>query len=357
MNIPNVYFIRLTGDQTPGEQKRLLENLFAKSGAENYFKAKDLVAIKTHFGEKNNKGYVSPAYIKVIIDQIKCRKGKPFLTETSTLYVGSRSNAVDHIALANEHGFGFKEMGAPIIMADGLIGDSEKNVKINGVHCKEVGISSEILKAHSVMVITHFKGHLASGFGGAIKNVGMGLANRKGKMRQHSDMKPRVKPQTCTACGVCINWCPTQAISMVEGKASINSDICIGCGECLAVCRFNAIEYNWKTTSKLLQEKMAEHALGVAVCLKSKIFYFNFINNITKDCDCMGGNCEIIASDVGVVASDDMVAIDQASLDLIVKSSGEDVFKKHWQNVDHDLQLAHGEKIGLGSRKYNLVEI
>lgn len=357
MEKAKVYLVRFDENQTPKEQINLIGKLYEKSGAEKCINKKELVAIKTHFGEKGNQAFVSPKYIKVIADLIKKKNAKPFLTETSTLYSGSRSNAVDHINLAYEHGFKFADIGCPIVMADGLLGNLEKHVKINGVHFNDVAISADFLNAHSIIVISHFKGHIGAGFGGAIKNVGMGMASRKGKMRQHSDMKPKVKNNQCTACETCIKWCPTNVISLVEGKAYINQEICIGCGECLTVCKFNAIEYNWRVSSKLLQEKMAEHALGVAISKPNKIFYFNFILMVTKDCDCMGGKPEIIAPDVGVVASSDMVAIDQASLDLVIEKAGEDVFRKAWANNDNTIQLMHGEKIGLGTREYELVEV
>lgn len=355
MEKAKVFLARFKPEHTQKDHIKIIEKLFNESGADKCFTPKELVAVKVHFGERGNKAFVSPKYIKPIVDKIKAAKAKPFLTDTNTLYVGARSNSVDHIQLAYEHGF--KDAGAPIIISDGLLGNIEKQVKINGVHFNEVSIASENLNAHAVIVVSHFKGHLGAGFGGAIKNVGMGMSSRKGKMRQHSDMKPKVKTNTCTGCGVCTKWCPAKAIKVSCDKAKIAVDICIGCGECLTVCKFNAVEYNWKTSSRLLQEKMTEHALGVVESKKGKIFFINFINNVTKDCDCMGAPPQIIAPDVGIVASSDMIAIDQASLDLVTQAAGENVFAKQWQNVNHEIQLEHGEKIGAGTRQYELLEV
>lgn len=350
-----VFFIKVKDNEDDIVICQKLEKTFKEKNLFSFIDEKDMVAIKTHFGEKHTKGYVRPLYFKAIGNLLKAKGAQPFLTETSTLYRGERSNAIIHIKHAYDHGFTLQDTGLPIIMADGLIGNEEVEVEIHGRLYKKVGIASLIVRSQAVIIISHFTGHMLSGFGGAIKNMGMGCASRKGKLIQHSTAQPAIKQKVCTGCGECIKWCPANAVSMVNDKAWIDSSECIGCGECLAVCRFDAVAYNWGETYRNVQEKMVEHAMGVVQANKGKIMYINFLNRITKDCDCMG-KYEKIIPDIGVLIAFDPVAIDSASLDLAEQISG-CKFSKLTYDVPYKIQIDYGKEIGLGNPDYELLEI
>jgi uncharacterized Fe-S center protein len=343
------------GEDPSGIAKKV-KYIYDRSNAGEQFKRGDYIAVKTHFGETTNTTYINPVIVKAIIDKLKQEGTSPFLTETSTLYRGKRANALDHIAVAAEHGFGFDKMRVPLIMADGLFGDDETPVEINGKHFSKVNIAAQIAKVQGVVVISHFTGHMGAGFGGAIKNTGMGLASRRGKLKQHSTISPRINPGACNTCGMCIEWCPEDTISMVEGKAYINKENCIGCGECLAVCKFGAVQFNWGRESRVLQEMMAEHSAGVIKAVKGKIFYFNFLINITKNCDCGNGGRKI-SEDIGIIAGRDIVAVEQASYDLFRKVNSTNIQDAASYSIDPLSQIKHAESLGLGSSDYRLCEL
>lgn len=352
-----VYFIPASArDGLETFHKKLLV-LYDQAQFSQCFEPNDLVAIKIHFGEDGNTNHVPANYLKPIIDDLKRKKAKPFFTDTCVLYRSKRSDAVNHLWLAESHGYGLNKTGIPVIIADGLRGSNEIEVKIPGKLFKSVSIAADAMTANAMLVVTHVTGHMASGLGGAIKNMGMGLASRKGKLRQHSSMKPRIEITRCTGCGQCIIWCPENAITMNGNVAFINEKICIGCGECLTVCHFDAVRYNWKTSNDLLQRKMAEHALGAVIQKKGKVGYLNFLINITKDCDCLPGVQKPAMKDIGILASNDPVAIDKASLDLIEQYSGQSLTAQSYPGIDPTVQLVHGEAIGLGSLEYDLIRI
>jgi uncharacterized Fe-S center protein len=293
--------------------------------------------------------------MKMIGDMIKEKGGYPFLTETQTLYKGRRTNAVIHLAHAQNQGFGYDQTGMPIIMADGLYGDEEVEVPVRGKLYQEVKIASLIAKMQGLIVVSHFTGHLATGFGACIKNMGMGCSSRKGKMIQHSTAKPKVKKKACTRCGMCVKWCPAEAVSLTEKTAVIDSSKCIGCGQCLAVCRFDAVAFNWGATYEDLQKKVVEHAWGVANAAGDKVLYINFLTRISKDCDCLS-DYEQIVPDIGILVSGDPVAIDTASLDLVEKVSGKRLPDMAF-NIPYRVQIEYAREIGFGSPEYELVEI
>jgi len=351
-----VFFIPVVDKEDPSSISKKLKLLIEKSGMLNLFNKKEYIAVKTHFGEEGNKTYISPILVKTVIDKLKQKAVIPFLTETSTLYRGKRSNAIDHIALANRHGFGFEKIGVPIVMADGLFGDSEVSISISGKHYKEVNIAAEIAKIHGLVVLSHFKGHIETGFGGAFKNIGMGLSSRRGKLVQHSVMSPEINKFKCTGCGICIKWCPQNTITMEDGKAYIHKENCIGCGECLAVCQFGAVKFDWGRESSALQEMIAEHAAGVINAVNGRIFYINFIINITKDCDCIGRS-NIVAENVGLVAGDNIVAVEKASYDLFEEYRKKPIQEFTYPGIDPLIQIKHGSSIGLGSMEYELIKL
>jgi uncharacterized Fe-S center protein len=352
-----VYFLPLRDGVTPGDQAVAMRRILAESGALNAVAENDFVAIKLHVGEKKNTTHVKPELVKEIVEKVKGKGALPFLTETSTLYKGERENAVKHILHAHNHGFGIEQTGAPFIMADGLMGNSEHEVVIDGILHKSVKVAREIVNADALLVISHPTGHIAAGLGACIKNLGMGLASRMGKMRQHSAMLPEIDGTACKYCRKCLQWCPQQAILEKDGKAYIVGEKCIGCGECLAVCRFDAVKYDWQAESGFMQKSMAEHAYGVVKDKKEKCFYFNIMIDMTKDCDCFSVAQEKMIPDIGILASQDPVAIDAATLELTAKAHGKTLAEMAYGHHDAMIQIEHAAKVGMGSLVYELIEL
>jgi len=352
---PVVYWIPADKDDTDQQLASALGRLLKEKNLLDFVRPRDMVAVKTHFGEEGTRGFVRPNLMAVLAAAVRRREGLPFLTETSTLYRGRRSNAVEHLELAREHGFTPEATGMQIVMADGLLGDEEVSVPIQGIHFHSVNIAAQVVKSQDMVLVSHFTGHVAAGFGGALKNLGMGCSSRRGKLIQHSTAKPGIKASKCTACGECVHWCPRDAISLLEGHAVIDDTLCIGCGECLAVCRFDAVKFNWKETYTNLQEKVVEHAMGAVAGKENRLLCLNFLTRITRDCDCMKGY-DPIAPDLGVLVSTDPVALDAASLDLLEKSNGKSI-----RQLAHDIpsraQLDHARKLGFGSTEYKLIEV
>jgi len=340
---------------------------------------KDLVAVKLHFGEKGNTAYVRPIFLRRVVDRVKQYKGKPFLTDTNTLYIGTRSEAVSHLTTAFENGFTESVVNAPVLIADGLRGNSAMKVRIDKPIFKTVSIAREIYMADVLITVTHFKGHELSGFGGALKNLGMGCSSREGKLSQHSNISPQVKKKACKGCEICLSWCPQSAISMVpsgsgtENKPSvafIDSANCIGCGECILACPSSAIQIQWNESIPIFQKKMVEHAYGAVHKKRGKALYLNFLTQISPACDCYGYSDTPIVNDIGILSSEDPVAIDQASVDLVNGEAGNrssklpgawnpggDKFRAIYPEVDWNIQLAYAEEIGMGTRNYELIKI
>lgn len=333
---------------------------------------KSLVAVKIHFGEKGNTSYIHPVYVRKIVDKIKSWNFKPFLTDANTLYVGSRANSVDHMITAIENGFDFSVVGAPVLIADGIRGASEVAVTIDQEIYERVYIGTEIVNADAIVSLAHFKAHELSGFGGTIKNLGMGCASRRGKMAQHSEVSPKVNKKKCIGCGTCSIHCPADAIrvSDEDGKAATFDDLCIGCGSCLVVCPQNALEIRWDTDGVKFQKKMVEYTLGVLKGKEDRALYVNFVINVTPECDCYHYSDVPVVNDIGILASNDPVAIDQAAYDLVNQQPGRadsrlkkghepgaNKFRALYPKIDPEVQLEYAEKLGLGSRKYNLVKV
>lgn len=352
-----VFFSGITKNDTNETLKEKVGGLFDAAGFAESIAAKDLVAVKIHFGERGNKGQIDPRLARVVSDKIKALKARPFFADTNTLYAGSRSNSHDHLLLAAEHGYSLEKLGAPVIIADGLKGHNQADVEIKGgKHFKVVRIASDFLVTDAMAVLTHVTGHIAAGYGGALKNVGMGCAARAGKLAQHSNILPEIIKEKCTGCGTCVKWCPEHAIALVEKKAAVNQALCISCGECNAVCGASAVKYTWGNKSTMLSERIAEHAFGALKDRMGKCVFMNFIIKFTRDCDCMGKKQERVIPDVGILASKDIVAIDRASIDLVNKAAGRDIFKEMTPHLDYMSQMNHAESLGLGSQSYDLVE-
>ncbi|MCJ7693330.1 MAG: DUF362 domain-containing protein, partial [Sedimentisphaerales bacterium] len=327
-------------------------------GFASCFKQGDFTAVKVHVGEPPNNTYIKSPCIKGLVDELLALKTKPFIADTSALYTGRRHNAIDHAILADEHGFNITTLGIPFIAPDGIFGTSETAVQIDCELNKEVLIASDIVRCQSILSIAHFTGHPAACAAATLKTLGMGCSSRKGKMRQHSAMKPAVT-QKCTLCGDCVGHCPADAIKLGDVKASIDKDKCIGCGECVAVCRFGAVKYDWGVENPIVQKSIAEHALGVLKGKKDRIASFNFVMSVTGDCDCFDRkDMSTIVDDIGILASTDPVAVDKASIDIVHKRSGKTIADLLGNDeLDPRFQIEHAERIGLGTTDYQLMEV
>jgi uncharacterized protein len=301
------------------------------------------VAVKVHFGEKGCNTYINPELVRKVYEKIKSLGKEVALVECNVLYKGSRTNSTDHLKTAREHGFDM-----PIDILDGEQG--KDFVEING--CK---IGKGIENYDSLLVLSHFKGHMAAGFGGALKNLGMGLGSRAGKLDMHSTIRPSVDQDKCIGCGVCIKNCNAEAIFFEEGKAKIDEEKCEGCAMCISVCENRAVAVPWGGgTPARLQKKIAEYAAAILSRFPEAIF-INVLEKITPGCDCMGTAQKPIMADVGIVFSNDIVAIDKASLDLANKFSDGQFAKINY--IDKDQQIQSAAELTLGSFDYELVEI
>jgi uncharacterized Fe-S center protein len=356
-----------------------LDALLDRTNLKEKIKERDLVAIKLHFGEKGATGFVKPVFLRKIVDRVKQCHGKPFLTDTNTLYRGMRQEAISNLTNAYQNGFTYSAVDAPVLIADGLRGNSAVKITIDQSHFKTVSIAHDIHMADALISVAHFTGHELCGFAATLKNLGMGCASREGKLSQHSNISPRVKTKACKGCGLCFTLCAHGAISMhppkaeIESKrmiAFIDSKKCIGCGECILTCPTGAIKVQWNETIPIFQKKMVEYAFGAVQKKKGKTLYLNFLTQISPACDCWGHSDTPIVNDIGILSSEDPVAIDQASVDLVNGQEGNRSSKlpKHWNpgedkflalypEVDWRIQLAYGEEIGLGNREYELIKI
>lgn len=335
-----------------------------------------LTAIKIHFGEPGNLAYLRPNYARVVAEQIRAAGGLPFLTDCNTLYPGRRKNAPDHLAAAYENGYSPFSTGCHVIIGDGVKGTDDIEVPVvGGEYVKAAKIGRAVMDADVLISLSHFKGHELTGFGGAIKNIGMGCGSRAGKMEQHAAGKPVVNDERCRACGQCLPACGQEAISAAAdtGKASVDHDKCVGCGRCIGACNFDAISNPDFCANFELNCKMAEYAKAVLDGRPS--FHITLVRDISPFCDCHGCNDAPILPDVGMFASFDIVALDQACADACLnqtplpgtrltdrlEKAGEHAEYDHFQINHPDAEwescLAHAEKIGLGTRSYELIAL
>lgn len=367
-----VYFTNLRANSSINLLQKF-KKLITKAGINEIDFTNRMTAIKIHFGEPGNLAYIRPNYARVLADLIRDLNGKPFLTDTNTLYSGQRANAIDHFSAAEQNGFNSTVTNCPIIIADGLKGNDTTYIDINQDFIVTAKIGSVIADADIIISMNHFKGHELTGFGGALKNIGMGCASVEGKKEQHSSSHPKIVEENCTSCNRCVINCAHKAIHLnTTHVAEINHDLCIGCGQCIAVCQDNAAQVVWDASSEILNKKMAEYSLAV---LKGKpSFHINFILNVSPDCDCWGYNDYPMVPDIGIAASFDPVALDMASANLVKEAPillnsrisknlnadhgcTHDKFKMAHPNTSWDVGLEHAEKIRIGVRDYKLVEI
>jgi len=318
-------------------------------------KNKDLVGIKIHFGEDKNKSYIKPHYLKNLVEKLRRIGAKTLLFDTNTLYRGKRTNAVDHFNLAF-FAHNFRILNTPVVIADGLKGNDYIEVEVKGKHFKKAKVASLLRDLDFMLVLSHLTGHMLSGFGASIKNLGMGCASRSGKMAQHCEISPQVNHGICIHCEKCIEICPQQAISLRGKKIFIDMGKCIGCAQCISECPKGAIKIVWSENCTLLQEKMVEYAkAAVNVC--RNCFFVNFAMFVTKECDCMSQEKEGAVSDLGILASSDAVSIDKAGVDLISQENKKDVFLEFHPEVSYCQQFNYAQSIGLGQSDYKLIEV
>jgi len=355
-----VWRIRLDERDTADSARRKLSALLDGSEAMNIIEKDDFSGIKLHFGEKNNTGHVEPRFVRQIADAVSKRTKNAFLTDTNVLYKNSlRANSVDHLKIAFDHGFSMEKMGIPVIISDGILGRDYAEIEISKKHFKKVKIARDIASCDSMVVLTHVTGHMYTGLGGAIKNLGMGCASRRGKYEQHSGVIPEAEAKFCTGCGRCAANCPgpTGTITMKNGIAVINAASCLGCGECVVVCRTKAIGIKWSEKLENLQQKMVEYAYGAVKAVDGKAVYISFLLKITKNCDCIAEDEKRVTKDLGILASFDPVAIDKAAADIINVASGRDLLNEVNPDTKWLCQIDYAEEIGLGKIDYELIEI
>ena len=360
------------GDGLPTKLKKLIR----KAGIGQIDIDGKFVAIKMHFGEMGNISYLRPNYARAVVDVVKELGGKPFLTDCNTMYPGSRKNALEHLECAWENGFTPLTVGCPILIGDGLRGTDDIAVPVaGGEYVKEARIGRAIMDADVFISLTHFKGHETTGFGGTIKNIGMGCGSRAGKTDQHSGGKPQIDPSLCRGCRRCQRECANGGLVFdgTRKKMTVHREACVGCGRCLGACNFDAISFQDSAANELLNCRMAEYAKAVVDGRPG--FHISLVVDVSPNCDCHGENDAPILPDLGMFASFDPLALEQACVDACLKAAplpdsqlSDNMAKAgfvdhhdHFTNSAPESEwrtcLEHAEKIGLGTRDYELIVV
>lgn len=347
----DVYFVRIKGSDIK-DKASALTRLISETDPFSRYKKDELIPVKLTIGDSQCVYNIRPEIIKIVVAELKNKKTRPFIFDTNVIYKGERLNAVDHLTLASNKGFGHSKLGAPFIIADGLFGQDGKEYHINSSHINRIKVPSFIGMLDSLVVLSHITGHILAGYAGAIKNVAMGMACRPTKQVQHSSVKPHIKKEECTACGCCIDICPVSAISWKDDKAFIDQKICVGCGECICACKFNAVFINWEEDILTFCKRMVDTAGFILSKFKNK-FFINFVFDITKECDCISTKTDkIIGRDLGILASTDILSIDKATADLLNKDG--DIFFEAQDRNEYHQMFEYASKKGLGNIEYNL---
>lgn len=366
-----------------------LKKLIIAAGIDDLDFDNKFVAVKVHFGEWGNMAFLRQQYAKIICDYVKTKGGKPFVTDCNTLYPGSRGNALDHLDAAYMNGYNPLATGVHTIIADGLRGNDEQEIPVEGgEYVKTAKIGAAIAEADVIISLNHFKGHVAAGFGGALKNIGMGCGSKRGKMEMHSHGTPWVDEDICIGCGMCVRNCANQGVEVIDGIAVVDEDKCVGCGHCLGFCPVGSIQCKYDEAPAVLNYKIAEYSK--AVLEGKQEFHVSLVVDVSPKCDCDPNNDIPIIPDVGMFASKDAVAIDQACVDACnrmpvmpgsvigehshhhhhscgctvdcpgsadeeQKETKRDVFRMVHPDTNWEAGLIHAEKLGIGTRDYELV--
>lgn len=360
------------GEGLPTKLKRLIK----AAGIGDIDMDGKFVAVKMHFGELGNLSFLRPNYARAVVDVVKELGGVPFLTDCNTLYPGSRKNAIEHLYCAWENGFTPMTVGCPVIIGDGLKGTDDIEVPVEGgEYIDKAMIGRAVMDADVFISLSHFKGHETTGFGGAIKNIGMGCGSRAGKKAQHMNGQPEIDPELCRGCRACLRECANDGLSFDEStrKMSINTQNCVGCGRCIGACNFDAIAFANYAATKDLNCRMAEYTK--AVIQNRPNFHVSLIVDVSPNCDCHAENDAPILPNIGMFASFDPLALDQACVDACLKATPlpnsqlaeamekedfcdhHDHFENTTPNSEYKTCLAHAEKIGLGTREYEIVVV
>ncbi len=377
----NVYFTSMR--TRPGGDNLLqkLDKLITKGGIGDIDMKGKYVAIKMHFGEAGNLAYLRPSFARIVAEKVKSLGGMPYLVDCNTLYVGGRHNGIDHMRTAEMNGFNSVTTGCHVVIGDGIKGTDEVLVPVkNGEVVKTAYIGAGVDSADIIISLAHFKGHEGAGFGGSMKNIGMGCGSIAGKKDQHSSGQPQVDATNCIGCKLCATQCNHGAVKFVDNKAQIDHSKCAGCGRCTGVCPKHCISPVEGNAEIVLNKKIVEYTQ--AVIQDKPSFHINVIMDVSPNCDCHSENDVPIIPNVGMLCSSDVVAVDVASADLcmqqtpIVNSAYGDACScgcdhdhehHHEHTNDHfhfihpetkwQVQIEHGEKIGLGSSIYKLITI
>ena len=370
MNTSKVYFTNLRTTPSSNLLDKM-ERLVKRAGIANIDFKNQFVAIKIHFGEPGNLAYIRPNYAARLVSLLRELGAKPFLTDCNTLYSGRRSNAVDHLQSAMENGFNPMSAGCNVIIADGVKGTDYREIEIDGQYCKAPKIGAAIADADIIISMNHFKGHEQAGFGGALKNLGMGCASVGGKLELHCASQPRIDTEACKGCNICVKHCAHDAIHLNNNrKAEIDYERCVGCGQCVALCQYDGAVMGEGDTSERLNYKIDEYTK--AVLSDKPHFHVSFIMNVSPECDCWNHNDAAIIPDLGIAASFDPVALDKACADMVINApiiggnklaeahphehlEGEDKFHLIHPDTNWQAGLHYAEEIGLGSQAYELI--
>ena len=368
MEHSKVYFTNLRTKLNEGLPKKL-QKLIKAAGIEQIDFKNKYTAIKIHFGEPGNIAYLRPNYAAAVVEVVKSLGGKVFLTDCNTLYVGGRKNALDHLDSAYTNGYSPFSTGCHVIIADGLKGTDEAYVPVEGgEYVKEAKIGQAVMDADIIISLNHFKGHECTGFGGALKNLGMGCGSRAGKMEMHSAGKPTVDQQLCVGCGSCVKICAHEGATVTDKKAFIDHSKCVGCGRCIGVCPMDAVAAAQDESFEILNKKIAEYTWAVVHGRPN--FHINLVIDVSPYCDCHAENDVPIVPDVGMFASFDPVALDVACADAVnrqpvnpgsILAEREHCHHDHFTDVTPETNwrscVEHAQKLGVGSCSYELIEV
>jgi len=370
MRPSDVFFIDMRSTPSLNLLKKL-ERLVRAAGFDEIDFNRKMTALKIHFGEPGNLAYLRPNFAARIVKMVKEKGGKPYLTDCNTLYHGERSNAPDHLEAAFTNGYNPLSAGCHVVIGDGIKGTDYREIELNLEYTGKAMIGAAVADADIIISLNHFKGHEQTGFGGAMKNLGMGCASVGGKLFLHSGNPPVIVEKNCTGCNLCVINCAHDAVHLTDKRiARIDNDRCTGCGQCIAVCQFDAARVVWGSEGDTLSRKMAEYAYAV---IKDKpSLHVNFIMDVSPDCDCWGHNDIPLVADIGIAASKDPVALDKACADMVMAApgaahlcekekgndlAGTDKFRLVHKDTDWATTLIHGEKIKAGTMSYKLIKV